>query len=151
MERVVTSQLQHYERTYRALAAELADVGFISPGSVVLRYTSCGKPGCRCQGDPPQRHGPYYQWSRAVAGKTVSRRLSEGEAGLYRSWIANPRRLARIVAQMEQTSADAGEVMPQQTAPPEPPRSAKLWPPTGGEPNGPRELRNVSPKSRAVS
>ena len=66
---VVTSQLQRYERTYRALAAELATVGFISQGSVVLRYTSCGKPGCRCQGDPPQRHGPYYQWSRAVAGQ----------------------------------------------------------------------------------
>jgi hypothetical protein len=121
----VTSQLQRYERTYRALAAELAAVGFISPGSVVLRYTSCGKPGCRCQGDPPQRHGPYYQWSRAVAGKTVSRRLSEGEAELYRSWIANRRRLERIIAQMEQTSADAGELILRQTAPQEPPRSAK--------------------------
>jgi len=121
----VTSQLQRYERTYRALAAELATIGFISPGSVVLRYTSCGKPGCRCQGDPPQRHGPYYQWSRAVAGKTVSRRLSEGEAELYRSWIANRRRLERIVAQMEQTSADAGELVLRQTAPQEPPRSAK--------------------------
>jgi hypothetical protein len=121
----VTSQLQRYERTYRALAAELATIGFISPGSVVLRYTSCGKPGCRCQGDPPQRHGPYYQWSRAVAGKTVSRRLSEGEAELYRSWIANRRRLERIVAQMEQTSADAGELILRQTAPQEPPRSAK--------------------------
>lgn len=121
----MTSQLQRYERTYRALAAELATIGFISPGSVVLRYTSCGKPGCRCQGDPPQRHGPYYQWSRAVAGKTVSRRLSEGEAELYRSWIANRRRLERIVAQMEQTSADAGELVLRQTAPQEPPRSAK--------------------------
>ncbi|HZX97885.1 MAG TPA: DUF6788 family protein [Dermatophilaceae bacterium] len=121
----MTSQLQRYERTYRALAAELATIGFISPGSVVLRYTSCGKPGCRCQGDPPQRHGPYYQWSRAVAGKTVSRRLSEGEAELYRSWIANRRRLERIVAQMEQTSADAGELILRQTAPQEPPRSAK--------------------------
>ncbi len=121
----MTSQLQRYERTYRALAASLATVGFISPGSVVLRYTSCGKPGCRCQGDPSQRHGPYYQWSRAVAGKTVSRRLGEREAELYRSWIANRRRLEQIVAQMEQASADAGELILRQTAPPEPPRSAK--------------------------
>lgn len=121
----MTSRLQRYERTYRALAAELATVGFISPGSVVLRYTSCGKPGCRCQGDPPQRHGPYYQWSRAVAGKTVSRRLGEREAELYRSWIANRRRLEQIIAQMEQTSANAGELILRQTAPPEPPRTAK--------------------------
>jgi hypothetical protein len=122
---VVTSQLQRHERTYRALATELATIGFISPGSVVLRYTSCGKHGCRCQGDPPQRHGPYYQWSRAVAGKTVSRRLDEREAELYRSWIANRRRLEQIVAQMEQTSADAGELILHQSGPAGPPRSAK--------------------------
>ena len=121
----MTSELQRYERTYRALAAELATVGFISAGSVVLRYTSCGKPGCRCQGDPPQRHGPYYQWSRAVAGKTVSRRLGEREVELYRSWIANRRRLEQIIAQMEQISADAGELLLRQAASPEPPRSAK--------------------------
>ena len=100
-------------------------VGFISHGSVVLRYTSCGKPGCRCQGDPPQRHGPYYQWSRAVAGKTVSRRLSEGEAELYRSWITNRRHLEQVVAQMEQISAAAGELLLRQTVTPEPPQPAK--------------------------
>lgn len=126
---VVPSRLERYQHTYRALAtelaAELATVGFISQGSVVARYTSCGKSGCRCQGDPPQRHGPYYQWSRAVAGKTVSRRLSEAEAELYRSWIANRRRLEQIITQMEQTSAAAGELLLRQAAPPEPPPSAK--------------------------
>ena len=121
----MTSQLQHYERTYRALATELADVGFISQGSVVLRYTSCGNPGCRCQGDPPQRHGPYYQWSRAVAGKTVSRRLTERDAELYRSWIANRRRLEQIIAQMEEISAAAGELLLPQAGAPNPPRTAK--------------------------
>ena len=67
----------------------------------------------------------YYQWSRAVAGKTVSRRLSEGEAELYRSWITNRRHLEQVVAQMEQISAAAGELLLRQTAPPEPPQSAK--------------------------
>ena len=121
----MTSQLQHYEHTYRALAAELATVGFISQGSIVHRYTSCGNPGCRCQGNPPQRHGPYYQWSRAVAGKTVSRRLNQSEAELYQSWITNRRHLEHIVAQMEQISAAAGELLLHQSAPPEPPRSTK--------------------------
>lgn len=111
----MTSRLERYERTYRELAdqlaAELATVGFISPGSVVSRYTSCGKPGCRCQADPPQRHGPYYQWSRAVAGKTVSRRLTEAEAELYQGWIANRRRIEQLIAQMEQTSAAAADLL----------------------------------------
>lgn len=123
------SRLERYERTYRALAdelaAELATIGFISPGSVVSRYTSCGKPGCRCQGDPPQRHGPYYQWSRAIAGKTVSRRLNEAEADLYQNWIANRRRLEQIIAQMEEISAAAGELLLNQARPRPPHRSAK--------------------------
>ncbi len=116
----MASRLERYERTYRSLIAELADIGFISLGSVVVRETSCGKPGCRCQGDPPRRHGPYYQWSRAVAGKTVSRRLDEREAELYRGWIANRRHLERIVAQMEEVSAAAGEILLRQPATPEP-------------------------------
>jgi hypothetical protein len=114
------TRLETYERKYRALAAELADVGFISPGSLVSRQTSCGKAGCRCQGDPPRRHGPYYQWSRAVAGKTVSRRLDERQADLYRDWIANRRRLERIVTEMENISAAAGEILLRQAATPRP-------------------------------
>ena len=31
--------------------AQLAEIDFISPGSLVVRQTSCGKPGCRCQAD----------------------------------------------------------------------------------------------------
>lgn len=123
------SELERYERTYRALAeelaAELATIGFISAGSVVSRYTSCGKPGCRCQADPPRRHGPYYQWSRAVAGKTVSRRLDQAEAELYRGWIANRRRLEQIIAQMEQISAAAGELILGHAGATNPVRTAK--------------------------
>lgn len=119
------SRLEGYERRYRALARELVGIGFISQGSVVVRYTTCGKPGCRCRKDPSGRHGPYYQWSRAVAGKTVSRRLTAREAGLYRGWIANRRRLEEIVAEMEQISAAAGELLLRQAAPAETPGPAK--------------------------
>jgi hypothetical protein len=116
----VASRLETYERRYRALAAELAEIGFISPGSLVTRHTSCGKPGCRCQADPPQRHGPYYQWSRAVAGKTISRRLNQPEADLYRQWIANRRRLEQIITEMETLSAVAGEILLRQAPTPAP-------------------------------
>ena len=123
------SDLERLERSYRGLAAELAaelgTVGFISPGSVVSRYTCCGKPGCRCQADPPQRHGPYYQWSRAVAGKTVSRRLTQDEAQLYQGWIANRRRIEQLIAKMEQTSAAAAEIMLRQEPNPQASRPPK--------------------------
>lgn len=119
------SRLQTYEAEYRALAAELAGLGFISPGSLVVRHTSCGKPGCRCGADPPRRHGPYYQWSRAVAGKTISRRLNEQEADLYRAWIANRHRLEAIVAEMDKISAAAGDILLRQADTTDPPPPAR--------------------------
>lgn len=95
------------ERSYRKLAGQLADIGFIAAGSVTRRGTRCGKPGCRCQADPPQLHGPYYQWTGKTAGKTVTRRLSEREAALYRDWIANDRHLRHLIAQMRQIADEA--------------------------------------------
>lgn len=107
----MASRLERYADEYRSLVAELEGIGYISGGSLVARETTCGKANCHCGADPPQRHGPYYQWSRAVAGKTVSRRLSETEAELYREWIANRRNLERVISQMEEISAAAGAIL----------------------------------------
>jgi hypothetical protein len=116
----MASRLEHYEAQYRSLIGELDGLGFISPGSLISRATSCGKPGCRCQGDPPRRHGPYFQWSRLQNGKTVSRRLNEDEAHLYRQWIANRRRMEAVIARMEEVSANAGEILLKQAKNPRP-------------------------------
>lgn len=61
----------------------------------------------------------------SAAGKTVSRRLNEPEAELYRQWIANRRRLERIVTEMETLSAAAGEILLRQAATPTPSRRAQ--------------------------
>ncbi|MGH9019345.1 MAG: DUF6788 family protein [Acidimicrobiales bacterium] len=112
----MATQLERYEARHRTLAAQLASLGFICPGSLIERETSCGKPGCRCMGDPPRRHGPYFQWSRAVAGKTLTRRLSADEAELYREWVGNWREMKRIIDEMEEVSAAAGEILLRQAA-----------------------------------
>ncbi len=102
--------------------------------SLVTRRTSCGKPGCRYQGDPPQRHGPYWQYSRAEAGKTISRRLTKTEADLYRSWIANRRRLKDIITRMEQTSAAAAQILLRQAESSRESDRGTTWgPKVGGE------------------
>lgn len=99
------------ENRYRTQAAELAQVGFISQGSVVASYTRCGKASCRCAADPDARHGPYWQWTRAVKGRTVGQRLTPSEAALYKQWIANQRSLDRIVSRMQQISRSAGQIL----------------------------------------
>jgi hypothetical protein len=100
-------RLRAYEDKLHRLAAELADTGFTSPGSVVQRYTRCGRPGCRCQADPPQPHGPYWQWSTNLNGKTITRRLNQEQARLYQQWIANRQRLCKIIAEMDRLSQRA--------------------------------------------
>jgi hypothetical protein len=103
--------LERLEVRYRDLARRLADVGFVSDGTLLSRTTMCGRPGCRCRANPPERHGPYWQWTRKVAGKTVGRRLSAEEAALYEKWIANGRRLEAIVAEMRAVSREAAELL----------------------------------------
>jgi hypothetical protein len=106
-----TEQLADYQRQYRELAAQLADIGFIATGTVIDRSTRCGTPGCGCHADPPRLHGPYHQWTTKIAGKTRTRRLTDRQAVLYRDWIDNNRRLRQLITQMRQISARAAELI----------------------------------------
>ena len=105
------------------LKAQIAAVGFVCSGSVVRRFMPCGKPGCRCQADPPKLHGPYWQYSHKVAGKTITRRLTQDQARIYQQWIANRRRIDQLLARMEELSSQAAEIL-LHDAEPTHPRSA---------------------------
>lgn len=109
------TRLEELQRRQRELARQILDLGFVSQGSVVHRQTTCRTPGCRCHADPPQPHGPYWQWTRYDSGKTITRRLTEPQARLYREWIDNRRRLAGIIAEMEKVGEQAAELLLQQT------------------------------------
>lgn len=66
---------------------------------------------------PPQRHGPYYQWTAKVDGKTVTRRINETEAKLYQEWIDNDRQLRALISQMRQIAGKATDLI-RSTPPP---------------------------------
>jgi hypothetical protein len=111
MPRSTSDRLAAHTKQYRELAGQLADIGLIASGSVTRRYTRCGTPTCRCHADPPQRHGPYWQWTAKVDGKTITRRLTEQQATLYSQWIDNDRQLRHIITQMRQTAAKATQLL----------------------------------------
>ena len=83
------------------IAAELAGLGLALPGTLIQRSVRCGWAGCRCHADPPVLHGPYWQWTRRRAGKTVSRLVPDDQIADYRQWIDNHRRLRELVAELE--------------------------------------------------
>jgi hypothetical protein len=99
----------------RKIAAELAAIartGMVLPGSVTQRRTRCGHPNCGCHADPPRLHGPYWQWTRKVAAKTICRWLSAEQYHDYQAWIDNDRRLRELLAQLEALGAAALEADP---------------------------------------
>ena len=88
--------MNHHPKPTAALLAEikqlkaaLGEIGIVLRGSVTERYMPCGRAGCRCLATPPSLHGPYFQWTTKVEGKTRTVRLRPEEVPLYREWIAN--------------------------------------------------------------
>ena len=88
----------------RRLARSLAELGFILPGTMTERLTRCGKPNCACGAEPPRLHGPYHQWTRKVAAKTVTRLMSDAQYAEYQPWMQNWRKLRALVAELETLS-----------------------------------------------
>ena len=57
------------------------------------------------------RHGPYYQYTRKLTGKTLTRRIDPAQAQTYREWITNRRRLDGLLAEMDELSRQAAELL----------------------------------------
>jgi len=107
----VDSSLRRLEDRHRTLLAELGDIGLVLRGSIARRLTRCGNPACRCKADPPMLHGPYYIWTRKVAGKTVTAQLKPEYAALYKNWSRNMRKLDRTVRQLQAIGLRAGTLL----------------------------------------
>jgi hypothetical protein len=96
----------------RAIATELAAIarsGRILPGTISERHTRCGRANCACHADPPKRHGPYFQWTRKVANKTVGKWLSIDQRDDYQAWVDNDRRAHELLARLEALGVSALE------------------------------------------
>lgn len=91
------------------LKAELAEIGFILPGTINVALNRCGKQGCACHADPPRLHGPYVTWTRKVEGKTITRRLTPEQLERYRPWFENKRRLRELISELEALSLETAE------------------------------------------
>jgi hypothetical protein len=84
----------------------------VLPGSITERRTRCGHRNCACHADPPRLHGPYWQWTRKIAAKTICRWLSPEQHHDYQAWIDNDRRLRDLLTRLEALGAAALEADP---------------------------------------
>ena len=95
-----------------AIAAELSAIGLALHGTLIRRQVRCGKPRCACHADPPRLHGPYWQWTRKIAARTICRWLSADQHHDYQAWIDNDRRLRDLLARLEALGTAAFEADP---------------------------------------
>ena len=86
---------------------ELLQLGHFLKGTVLKRMMKCGQPNCACHRDPSQRHGPYFEWTYKVHGKTVHVKLSPQAAPLYLAATKQHRKLKAALARMERLSRTA--------------------------------------------
>jgi hypothetical protein len=89
--------LPRLQARHRALLRQSTDLSLVLRGTIGKRFMPCGKAACRCKADPPLLHGPYYLWTRKVAGKTVTVRLTAEQVARCQPWTRNMRKLDRLV------------------------------------------------------
>ena len=95
------------DQRFRQARQQLHQLEFFLKGTVLKRMMKCGRPQCACHRDPAQRHGPYFEWTYKVAGKTVNVKLSPQAATLYQAATRQHRKLKTILTRMERLSRTA--------------------------------------------
>jgi len=99
--------LARYQERYLELKKALERLGYFCKGTVLSRTLKCGRPTCPCADDPANRHGPYFEWTYKVSGKTVHHRLNEQEAKAYNAASSEYRKLKLLLRRMETISRRA--------------------------------------------
>lgn len=63
--------MQEMQSDVERIKRQIAELEPVLPGSLSKQWNVCGSPGCKCK-DPkwPKRHGPYYQLSYTLRGKS---------------------------------------------------------------------------------
>ena len=61
------------QKKIEQIKQKLLKLGPMLPGSISEQWNVCGTPGCKCKSKKePIKHGPYYQLSFSVKGKSSS-------------------------------------------------------------------------------
>jgi hypothetical protein len=127
-------ELPELERRREELYRQLSQVGDFRPGSLNEVRRRCGKPNCACAAPGHPGHGPQYNLTRRVEGRTRTRHLRPGaeldkarrETAAYQRF----RDLAGQVTEVNEAICDARPAPPPGAAGDEGPSG------TGGEKGG---------------
>ncbi len=95
------------DQRFRQALQELQQLDYFLKGTVLKRMMKCRRPECACSRDPAKRHGPYFEWTYKVKGKTVNVKLSPQAAPLYKAATKQHRKLKIALARLDRLSKTA--------------------------------------------
>ena len=94
---MTTKTLERLRSEIEKIKRQLMRLDGFRPGSLSEQYNVCGKPGCRCKADPPQRHGPYYQLSYTRKGRSGTKFVRRNQVKKVRKEIKNYAKFRELV------------------------------------------------------
>jgi len=138
---VAEPSLPDLEQQRARLYARLAATGDFRPGSINPTYRRCGKPNCACAQPGHRGHGPQWNLTRRVGGRTVNVHLRPGpELDKARREVAEHQRFQSLVEEVTAVSEAICAARPA--------TAGKAPPPPEGEEGGSRRGSRRPPPPR---
>ena len=125
-------ELGGLERRRADLYEQLSQVGDFRRGTLRAVRRKCGRPNCACAQPEHPGHGPQYNLSRSVGGRTVTRHLKPGpELEKVTAEVAEYERFRALVGEVTEINEEICEARPARPSAGGPPAGP------GGEKGGP--------------
>ena len=106
-------ELAELERRREELYRELGQVGDFRRGSLTAVRRKCGKPNCACASPGHRGHGPQWNLTRTVEGRTRAVHLKPGpELEKARREVAEHERFRGLVSQVTEVNEAICDVRP---------------------------------------
>src|SRR4030043_1202171 len=89
------------------ITRKLLNLDPMLPGSISEQWNVCGTPGCKCKDTAnPQRHGPYYQLSFSVGGRSSSMFIKKEEVAEARKRGKRYQEFKKLTMELVQAYVD---------------------------------------------
>jgi len=99
------------EKQIANIKNQLLNLGDMHPGSLTKQFNICGNPNCRCKDpDDPQKHGPYYNLSFVLKGKSTSRFIRSEYASEIKKQVANYKKFKSLIEDWKTAAAELAKL-----------------------------------------
>ena len=98
------------KKSIEQLKQNLLDIRPILPGSISEQWNVCGTPGCKCKNiSNPKKHGPYYQLSFSVGGRSSSMFIKKEDVAEARKRVKRYKEFKKLIMELVQAYVDLSQ------------------------------------------